>query len=123
MEQNKKEVSMSADIKPLFADEVNVNANIKVNVEKKEDGTEHFTKTGRIDLLFFDQFTKTIISRIVIDPYTAKVFAKVLEANASKMIEEIEKKELPPEVKERMKKQKEMLDKKQNFSTSHTYIG
>jgi hypothetical protein len=122
MEQNKQGVNMPADVKPIFADDVNVNANIKVNVEKKDNGEEKFTKSGRIDLLFFDQFTKTIVSRVVIDPYTAKVFAKILEANASKMIEEIERSELPDEVKERMKQQKQQIEN-QAFSTSHTYIG
>jgi hypothetical protein len=120
--ENKPQFNMSIDIKPLFADDVNVNANIKVHVEKQEDGSEKITKSGRVDLLFLDQMTKNAIARLVIDPYTAKVFSKMLEANANRLIEEIEKKELPNEIKEKMKKQKD-LGNKGNFSASHTYIG
>lgn len=100
--ENKPQFKIPTDVKPLHADEVNINSNIKVNIDKKEDGTEKITKVGRVDLLFFDQMTKSILTRVVIDPYTAKMLAKMLLSNADKLIEEIEKTDLPDEVRQKL---------------------
>ena len=111
---------MPADLRPVYADEANVNANVKVNVEKDKDGNETIRKSGKIDMLFFDQFTRTIVSRIVIDPFTAKLLSKMLSDHADKLIEELDSSDVPEQVKKRLAERDKAM---QGSSSVETYIG
>ena len=119
MEQQKKDMKMPVHIQPVFADEANVNANVKVNLEKTEDGEDQVRKIGKIDVLFFDQFARSIVSRVVIDPFTAKSLGRLLINNADRLMQEMENNEIPEEVKEQIKNRQE----KTEDNSFNTYIG
>ncbi|MGM5488799.1 MAG: hypothetical protein ACQESG_07670 [Nanobdellota archaeon] len=114
----KKEMKMPANVQPVYADEANVNANVKINIEKDEAGNEQVRKAGKVDVMFFDQFTNSVVSRVVIDPFTAKVLSRVLHDNAEKLINELESKEVPQQVKDQISQKKEHTD-----TSVNTYIG
>ncbi len=114
----KKEMKMPVNVQPIYADEANVNANVKINIEKDEDGNEQVRKVGKVDVMFFDQFTNSVISRVIIDPFTAKALSRVLHENAEKLINELESKEVPQQVKEQISQKKENVD-----TSVNTYIG
>lgn len=113
---------MAPNVHPIYADEANVNANVKINIEKDEEGNEVVKKVGKIDILFMDQVTKSVINRVIIDPFTAKVLGKILIDNADKLLKEIDNREVPQEVKDQIKEREEMAKdgKAQPFNT---YIG
>ena len=118
--EGKQDIKMPANLRPIYADEANVNANVKVNIEKDKDGNEIIRKSGKVDMLFFDQFTRSVISRIVIDPFTAKVLSKMLADHADKLIEELDKTDVPDQVKKRLAERDKNLTKN---SSVDTYIG
>ncbi|MCB9362644.1 hypothetical protein H6504_04365 [Candidatus Woesearchaeota archaeon] len=121
MEQQHQDIKMPPGIKPIYADECNVNANIKINIEKTPEGHEKIRKAGKVDMLFLDQFTRSILARVVIDPYTAKVFGKILLENADRLINEIENPHIPEEVRQQIKDREEAATR--SNQPVNTYIG
>lgn len=109
---------IQTNIKPIFADEASVNANIKINVEKTEKG-DIIRKVGKVEILFLDQITRSVVSRVVVDPFTAKVLGKVLINNSDRIIKEIENKEIPEEVKKQIAEK----ESQQGKPSVNTYIG
>ncbi len=105
---------------PVYAEEVKVNAGIKMNIAKDNAGKEIVQKQGRVELLFLDNATKSVVSRIVIDPITAMQLSKILATNTEAVMKECDSKDVPPAVKQQIKKQQE----EQNVTTSpKSYIG
>ncbi len=124
MEEN---FNMNVNVQPIYADEANVNANIKFNFEKINENEEKIRKIGRIDIMFFDQLTKTVVSRIVLDPFTAKVLGNMLIQNANKTIGELDSPNVPEEVKKQMELRKIAMEEQKKPSNPNTnfntYIG
>jgi hypothetical protein len=117
-------VKIGPNVIPIYADEANVNSNIKINIEKNEKGEDIIKKVGKIDIMFFDQVTKTIISRVTVDPFTAKFLGKILIDNATKVIQEVENTQVPKQVKEQIKNREKLLKQKETKVDSfNTYIG
>lgn len=114
-----QDLKIAPDVKPVYADEASVNANLKVNVEKNDDGSETFRKSGKIEVLFLDHFVGSVVQRAVLDPFTAKALGKILVANADKMIEELEKEGVPENVQEQIKAQ----ENAGGNPSVNTYIG
>ncbi len=120
--EKRNDMKMPIDVKPIYADEANVNSNVKINIEKGDDGKDIIRKAGKVEILFFDQFTNSICSRVVIDPFTAKVLSQILQKNADNVIAEMEKEGVPEEVKKKIEERKEMQQKGET-PTFNTYIG
>lgn len=118
-EQQNVNLNIPMDVKPIYADEVNITAGLKVNVEKQEKGKDIVTKSGNIQLLFFDNATKAVVARIVIDPITAKNLSFGLKVNAEKLMEEIKSDKVPKQVKEQLENSKQPSISK----TMNEYIG
>jgi len=112
--------ALPPDLKPIYADEVFVNVPIKINIEKDDKGTEKIRKTGVVILNFFDNETKFIVAKIIINPLTAKALGKILLDNANKVLEELDKKEISKEMRKQIEESKKQP--KKTVSTL-TYIG
>ncbi len=104
MEQKELNLNMPPDVKPIYADEANVVAGLKVNIEKNDKGKEVITKTGNINIIFFDNTTKAVVSRVVVDPITAKNLANQLKANAENIMTEIKSDKIPQQMKDQIEK-------------------
>jgi len=119
-EFEKQQFVIPPDLRPIYADEVIITSPMKVVIEKDDKGTEKIRKHGNIILSFFDNQTKIIVAKIVVNPLTAKALGNLLIKNSDKLLEELDKKEIPNEIK----KQIEEAKKKSIKSTSDlTYIG
>ena len=86
----KQQINIKIDpsIKPIFADEVQLICALKQ--DKREDG---FFKEGNLSLIFFDNFTRKAVSRIVLNLITAKQLTNVLIQNIKSLEKEMDSKE------------------------------
>jgi len=104
---NMEQITIPQDIYPIYAEEVKVNAGIKMSMDKDEQGKEVVQKDGRIELLFFDNQTKRVISRIVLDPSTAQRLSKILTSSTTALQKECASPEIPDQVREQLKQKQQ----------------
>ena len=114
-----KNINLPTDVRPIYADEVNVSSGYKANVEEK-DGKKIANKIGKIDLMFLDRVSNSVISRVVIDPLTANALGTLLTDHANKIINQITNTNVPEEITNQIKEKQ-----KAKISTAehHGYIG
>lgn len=88
-------------VKPWFADEVLISANIKARKNKKS-----VDKEGYVRLLFLNMVNKEPISEIVLSRFTAEKLSLALKESLGKLEKEMKKKDLPkkPIIKSTAKK-------------------
>ncbi len=115
------EITIPPHIIPIYAEEVKVNAGIKMHVTKNEAGKDEVRKDARVELLFFDNATKCVVSRIVMDVTTALQMVNILQANTQALLKECASKEIPKEIAEHIKKQQQTPTS--TTGTPQRYIG
>jgi len=94
MSENLKQKIEESDIKPWFADEILISANIKARKNKK--GIE---KEGSVRLLFLSMTTKGPIAEVVLSRFTAEKLAITLKDSLEKLDKELRNKKLPKQQK------------------------
>lgn len=111
-----EELKLPPEIKPIYCDEFRINTIIKMNVDEKDN----IKKQGHIDVIFFDQPTKTVVDRIILNPITAQQLAQALLQNVEGYNKGMEKEENVEEIKK-------MVDEKRKQQPpapeSQAYIG
>ena len=98
-----EELKMPPEIKPVYCDEFRINTIIKVNMDEKDS----IRKQGHLDIIFFDNVTKTVVERIVLNPITAQQLAQAITQNVESYNKGMDKKETPDELKKMMNKAKQ----------------
>lgn len=111
-----EELKIPPEIKPVYCDEFRVNTMIKINV----DENDNVKKQGHLDIIFFDNATKTVVDRIILNPITAQQLAQALMQNVEGYNKGMERKEDAKELKK-------MVDEKRKQPPaepqSQAYIG
>jgi len=79
-----------SDIKPWFADEVLISANIKARKNKKS-----IDKEGYVRLLYLNMMNKQPIAEIVLSRFTAEKLSLALKESLSKLDKELKNKDIP----------------------------
>lgn len=100
--EDKIQIQIPPDVKPIYGQEVNISSEIKVSLDEKNKKKP--LKTGHVHLIFLDGITKTAVSRIVLDPITAKNLSKHLQNQAEAVIKEVNSKKIPKQVKTQINK-------------------
>ena len=111
-----EELKIPPEMKPIYCDEFRINTMIKINVDEKDQ----IRKQVHLDVIFFDNATKTVVDRIVLNPITAQQLAQALLQNVEGYNKGMERKEDVAELKK-------MVDEKRKQKPaepqSQTYIG
>jgi len=91
----------NSKVKPWFADEVLISANVKARKGKKS-----VDKEGYVRLLFLNMVNREPISEIVLSRFTAEKLGLALKESMSKLEKELKNKNLPkkPIIKSTAKK-------------------
>ncbi|MFH1212183.1 MAG: hypothetical protein V1659_04640 [Candidatus Woesearchaeota archaeon] len=107
------------DVKPVYADDaILLNAmKVSVNKEAKKDSV---TKIPKLEILFYDRNTKTVVSRIVVDILTGKALGQILLADTEKLLKDMKSSDIPEELSKPKPKQD---NEPSSTSREHDYIG
>lgn len=108
-------------VPPLYADEVNIEAGMKFDIDKDKKGKKKITKAAHIQLLFWDKLSQMVVSRVELDIVTAKKLTTMLKQNVERVMDEIHKRELPEAVKKQIEEQK--LHPKKEAEKKGCYFG
>jgi hypothetical protein len=87
-------LQFSPTLTTVFADDIFIDNSIKVHIDKKDE-QEIVEKIGKVTLLTFDQQTKTVNGRVMMDVITAKKLAKTLTGSIEALEKELASKEIP----------------------------
>lgn len=114
MEEIKMQIAQNSPV--ICADDCIIDNAIKVHMDTQND-QETIHKTGKVTLMCVDQQTKTIVGRVILDPFTAKRLGELLTANTNNLIKEIQSSELSEEMKQKIRSTQAQP------KTGQTYIG
>jgi len=105
------------DVKPVYADDAVLLNAMKFNVDK--DKKNKVTKIPKLEVLFYDRSTRTVVSRVVFDVLTAKALGKILLADADKLLKDMKTDKIPKNVQPKVNP----IDGPPSTSHQHDYIG